>query len=171
MRWICAALLCLSISFAQKTSELNTSKEVAAQINSASSSVFLSAPALYDFDVSDALRRASVRGVEVYILVGRTLVESPDNYAPGMAAAQLGGASITVRLGSALPSVVIIDDDLLVEGPLVTQDSTAFDGSRTYVLRDANDVKRRSEQLRPLWTSATDYISFIEYLSIDLADF
>ena len=155
---------------AQLGAEMRSAADVAAQIDSARTRVFVSTDALLSFDVSDALKKAALRGVEVFVLLDPTTAELPDSYAPGLAAARLAGYPLNMRLATQPPTVVIIDDNLLVEGPFIARDTRPFDGAMTYATRDPDAVRARAATLGPLWQAAPRYTSFIEYFSVQLED-
>lgn len=164
MSWAAVLLLLAGTALAQLPTALSSDEAVAAQIDSAQKSVQMVVPSLWSEPISEALRRAAQnRGVAIHLITQARFAEAPDAYTSWHA---LQGTAV-VRLGAATGSYLLIDGELLVDGPFVSSHSRPFDARDTYVVRDPTLVAERFRGFQALWNQTAPFISFVERLEFE----
>lgn len=161
------ALLLLSFSIVQAQGipqSLAASDAVAEQLSSADTEILLVAPSLRSLPIANALREAALRGVNVFILAEPTQVELQDSYVPGLDHPQLA----QVGLISEDRTFAVLDTSVIIEGPLLSRESVAFDAPETFIIRDTATVQNRSSVFQALWERSVPYENFVDYISITL---
>ena len=175
MRRIIIAVLMLGpFVVAQAPTRLESGAQVAAEIARARATVFIASPTMASLEVADALRLAVLRGVRVRLLVDPRYTEDPDSYAPGLDALQwaYGGQPddaervapydpqrFIIRTALDPPHLVLIDDEVVLQGPYIERDNLPFDAGKTYVLRDASVYARRVDDFAARWRVGLDFFS------------
>ena len=122
--------------------------DIASSIRAAQGEVLLSAPIITSVEVQAALREVSVtRGVEIFVLVDLASAWAEDSYAPSLV---LSG-NVAVHLSQhTIPSALIIDRELVIEGPLVSQAAGVL-SAPTYAYKDAAVALERVRTFNALW--------------------
>ena len=159
---------------AQSAAKLPHAASVAAQLDSATTQVVVVTPALRSQPVADALRRAALRDVKLYLLIDLRYAEQGDSYLPGFAGMRLAFRDdpqddrvVRIKYSRDLPHYILVDDDLLIEGRLIEQVSAPFDAEPTYVVRDSDALERRASNFLDLWREAPEYVSFLDNLDLE----
>ena len=136
-----------SVALAQLPVEVSAA-DVASSIRAARGEVLLSTPLIANAEVQAALREAAVtRGVDVFVLVDMANAWAEGSYAPSLV---LSG-NVAVQLSQrAPPAMLVIDRDLVIEGPLIAQAAGVL-AAPTYAYRDAAIALERVRRFNTLW--------------------
>ena len=150
-------VLCIAVSgiaLAQLPVTVNAD-DISSSIRAAQREVLLSAPVLTGENVQAALREVAVtRGVRVFVLVDMTSAWAQDSYAPSLV---LSG-NVTVRLSQDVtPSALVIDRDLVIEGPLIAQAAGVL-AAPTYAYRDAAAALARVRRFNTSWQQGSPLV-------------
>jgi phosphatidylserine/phosphatidylglycerophosphate/cardiolipin synthase-like enzyme len=115
---ICFVILAFSISFAQNviTKPVETSDDIARVITSATSELLLVTDTFRNEALADAVREAlEKRGVQVYVLVSKPLVNDLSSYF-----GTLERAGAEIRLQDSTGAFLVVDRTYVIQGKLLS---------------------------------------------------